>query len=148
VDIALCEAGVERARLGQRLELDRVAELLELVLDEVGHAEAIGPGGDEAEGDGALVSAFAVTAAVSACGVVARRATGEREGCHGPQGHGGCDVPELLHGAFLPYVLLRFVWVRDGIMRFRRRWVRGAGMPQRARLLPQHRPCPPAAHRD
>src|SRR5690606_4680095 len=51
VDVALRETRVERARLGERLHLDVVAERLEPVLQQVGRAQAVRPRRQEAEGD-------------------------------------------------------------------------------------------------
>src|SRR5699024_4904527 len=45
------QAGVERRRLGEGLHLDGVAHLLQLVLQQVGGGQAVGPGRQEAQGD-------------------------------------------------------------------------------------------------
>ena len=68
VHVATGERGEQGTRLGELLHLDGVADLLELVLGEVGHAETIGPGRKISERDLAQV-ARALATGVSAVSV-------------------------------------------------------------------------------
>ena len=84
VDVATGQARVERGGVGDLLELDVDALVLEHVLPQVGHAQAVGPGRDEAEGDRLAAAAAAGRVAVAA--VVVAAAGGGRQGDGGQTG--------------------------------------------------------------
>ena len=90
VDRPLAEPGVERPRFTQVGQLDPVPGLLQLGLEQVGHGQAVAPGGDEAQAESLAPAAGTLTAG----GQGARRRQGGQSSGEGAAGglHG---VPSI-----------------------------------------------------